>query len=299
MVLDGGTLTPWNNHTFSDAIVVTANGGFIENQGFFQTYTGAVQIDGATQINTIVGGNITLAGNVSGNGAITKIGGYSLFLSGDNSSYTGTFTTNESNTFFGAPTGGSAGAAFVVNASYLSVSVGGVLGVDLGSLAGSGGAIGNNNAGGAVTFSIGGNNTNTVYNGGIVDSNGAGGTTAITKVGTGTLTLNGTLSYTDVTNINSGTLNVNSALGAGANVVNANGGNTNFSVSETLAALNIGNGAVVTLGPAAPAPGLLFAEAAGFDGGATAAVPEPGPFVSLLSGLAVLLGLRRRPFCVP
>ncbi len=294
IVLDGGTLTPWNNHTFSDPIVVTTNGGFIDNQGFFQTYTGAVQIDGATQINTIVGGNITLAGNVSGNGAITKIGGYSLFLSGDNSGYTGTFTTNESNTFFGAGTGGSAGAAFVVNASYLSVSVGGVLSVDLGSLAGSGGAIGNNNPGGAVTFSIGGKNTNTVYNGGIVDTNGGGGTTAITKVGTGTLTLNGTLSYTDVTNINSGTLNVNSALGAGANVVNANGGNTNFSVSETLAALNIGNGAVVTIGPAAPAPALPFEQGAAFDSGATAVVPEPGALALLFAGALGMLGRRRR-----
>jgi autotransporter-associated beta strand protein len=109
-------------------------------------------------------------------------------------------------------------------------------------------------AGSEVTFSIGGDDTDTTFSGAIVDTVGGGGTTAITKVGTGELTLDGTLSYTGLTTITDGTLDVNTALGTGANVVNADGGTTNFGESQTLAALNIGAGAVVALVTPPPAP---------------------------------------------
>ncbi len=195
-----------------------------------------------------------------------------------------------SNTFFGAATAGSTSAQFVVNGGNLAATGGGVLTVDLGSLAGTGGQVGNNAAGSAVTFSIGANNTDTTYAGAIVNSVGGGGTTAITKVGSGALTGSGALSYTGVTNANEGTLNVNSALGAGANIVNANGGATNFNVSETLAELNIANGAVVTLGAAAPAP---FAGEHSLAAG-SAAVPEPGAMSLLVLGTLGFFGRRRR-----
>ena len=293
VTIDGGTLTPWNNHTFSNNLVVTGNGGFIENQAFTQTYTGTVQVNGATQINTIAGGNITLAGNVSGSGAINKIGGFSLLLSGDNSGYTGTFTASESNTFLQSDTAGSANADWVVNNSALLTDQPGSHTYQLGSLSGAGGVLANNLANpntGVSTFVIGGKNTTTTYSGSIINTVFEAGTTGIRKIGTAALTLNGTLSYTGVTNIDSGTLNVNSALGAGANIVNANGGVTNFSVSETLGELNIANGAVVTIGAPAPAPAQEFLE---IGGAGAAAVPEPGTASLLLLGALRLLGRRR------
>ena len=76
-----------------------------------------------------------------------------------------------------------------------------------------------------------------------------------TKDGTGALTISGpNLSYTGLTAITGGTLNLDGPIGGGANIVNANGGETNFRVSQPLAELNIANGAVATLGAAAPAP---------------------------------------------
>ena len=99
---------------------------------------------------------------------------------------------------------------------------------------------------------------------------------------------------------NEGATNLNSALGTGASTLNANA-TTNISVSQTLAALNIGDGAVVALtNPPPPAPAF----AAGNDifgqtgedlaASATQAVPEPGAAALLLSALAMLVGPRRR-----
>ena len=69
--------------------------------------------------------------------------------------------------------------------------------------------------------------------------------------------------------------------------MNANGGTTNFGVSQTLGALNIADGAVVTLGTPvmAPAPALMESGAA--------AVPEPGTLALLVLG-ALGLACRRR-----
>ena len=136
--------------------------------------------------------------------------------------------------------------------------------------------------------------------GGRIDTNsnditlGVGSTvtgTALTKIGIGKLTIAGTQTYGSLTT-SEGRTDLASALGTGASTITANA-ETNISVGQTLAALSIGSGAVVTLGaplPAAPeiADGLESGRASG------QVVPEPCSAALLLGGAGLLLGLRRR-----
>ena len=97
---------------------------------------------------------------------------------------------------------------------------------------------------------------------------GASGTGTVTKTGAGTLTVNG-------------------ALGTGAVTLNANAGSVQINASQTLAALNIGDGAEVTFGD-----GVSFAaplEKPAVPG----AVPEPSALALLLAGVTGLLARRR------
>ncbi len=122
----------------------------------------------------------------------------------------------------------------------------------------------------------------------------------LTKTGNGTLTLSGAQNYATLTTSN-GTTNVDGAFTNGTSTVNANA-TTNFTVSQSIGSLIIGDGAVVTLGsPAAAPPAALIPDDAGF-GVASApsealvlqGVPEPGSAMLLFGGVLTLLGLRRR-----
>lgn len=248
----GTILQPWGGTTIANAL--NLEGGTIQTDGFTETFTGAVSVTGATVLNA-GNGNIALNGNLTGSGNLSKSGAFSVLLGGDNSGYSGTYTNSASNTFFTTATASSAAAAYVQNAGNLANTAAGVVTQNLGSLAGSGGNLGNNVAGSAVTYSIGALGTDTTFSGNIVDSVGGGGTTAITKVGAGTLTLAGTNSYTGPTLISGGKLLVTGTL-TGSAVTIGSGATLSGTGSVTTTNQNLVLSAGAKLSPGA-SPGNL------------------------------------------
>ena len=86
---------------------------------------------------------------------------------------------------------------------------------------------------GAVTLTTGSNNASTTYSGTL--SNGSG-TVALTKLGTGALTLSGNNTYSGTTTLSAGTLNINGATAIGAG-----------SFTITAGTINNTSGAAITL----------------------------------------------------
>ena len=142
------------------------------------------------------------------------------------------------------------------------------------------GAVGKQNNNVSQTLGLGGTSADNYVTG--VTSNGpaisGANSISVTKSGTSTWTLSGANTYTDPTNVNGGTLR--------------------FTVSETMSALNIANGAIVELGAVAPVPAPF--DDGGMGGGdllgaSSQAVPEPGAIgLLLVSALGFLRRRKRR-----
>ncbi len=107
----------------------------------------------------------------------------------------------------------------------------------------------NNNV--SQTLELGGVTTGNKFTG-VISSGGAtiANSVSLTQSGTSTSTLSGVNTYTGATNVNGATLMVQGTLGPGTTNVAAN---LIIGASQTIAALNIADGGVVTSG-AAPAP---------------------------------------------
>ena len=90
---------------------------------------------------------------------------------------------------------------------------------DFGSLAGSGVIAGNGSSGAAIMV-VGAKNNSSTFSGSIKDNfnSTVGMALALTKVGTGTLTLSGGNTFTGATTVSNGTLLVNGSLAAGSAV---------------------------------------------------------------------------------
>ena len=227
VTLNGGTLSPWNTHTLANP--VTIHSGFVNNQGFEQTYSGAVQVNGPAEFDVQSGGNINLNGGLSGTGTVRKIGPWTLMLGGDSSGFSGTITNAQGNIYFRSAAAGSAAANWVIQSG---TRLGGQIpGADttfpLGALGGAG-ALANDSSSGTVTFSVGALGSDTTFSGTLQDRfSGTANFAALTKVGTGTLTLSGLNTYSGPTAISGGTLRVTAAYYADSSTVSVETGATN------------------------------------------------------------------------
>ena len=181
----------------------TVNGGAIQASGGFST---SVQMtlgaSGGATFDT-AGYAVRLSGSLSGSGGLTKVDSGTLTLAATN--------TFNGNTLLGGGTLALA-SSLALQQSTLDTSGSGALSfgsltaATLGGLTGPGALNLANSASRAVALSVGNNNASTTWSGAI---KGGG---QLVKIGSGTLTLNGSNAYTGPTTVNQGELLVNGSL---------------------------------------------------------------------------------------
>jgi fibronectin-binding autotransporter adhesin len=239
-VINAGTLQ-FNNATGAGTGGITNNGSALRLNGQI-VLNNTVEFNGNTSLllSGVGSGNASLRGAWSGAGQVniafvTQTAGQTFTIGGAGSGgghmwdFSGTvdfgandgfLRINNDNTTFNF---GSSNATFNLGTGTGTLNqrngstithLGALLGGPSTKIAGRG----NTGTSGTTTYSIGGKNLSTTFEGEI---NNGSGTTAITKVGTGKLTLTGVSIYTGATAIDDGTLQVDGALGNTPVTVNA------------------------------------------------------------------------------
>jgi autotransporter-associated beta strand protein len=218
-------------------IVINGGSAAITNAGtltFLSGTAGSATITNAGFLNF-------LNASTAGSAAITNNIGGVLAFGGNSSADTATITNNSIVQFENTSTAGS--AAITTNSGgetrFVQDSTGGLARfinnsggrVDITQLNGAGMTAGSiEGAGdyflGSKTLTVGGNNLSTEVSGSIRDGGIVGGVGgALTKTGTGTLTLSGNNTYTGATTVNAGTLLVNGSI-ASSSLTTVNAGGT-------------------------------------------------------------------------
>jgi autotransporter-associated beta strand protein len=220
----------WGSQYFSPSTFVMENGPDTLRD---LSFNNKIDLNGATRtVSTPLGAGVTTLGSTATfygiirNSSATpagliKTGSGILRLNAANS-YNGGTTLQEGTLQLGNLTGlGSSVGTLSVNGGLLNLN--NIAAVTVGNLTGTGGTIANNGAG-AITFTIGnGNATGGNFQGVIANNTNAGtGTLALTKTGTGSITLSGANTYTGATTINQGKLFINGSTAA-SNITVASG----------------------------------------------------------------------------
>jgi len=219
----GGTLVNGGGLVFSIGAAIPASGTVTLNS------TGSVTVVTANSLpNVLVNGTNSITGNGnSGTGIATlnDAGTLTLFSSGGSLVFdlTGAMTGAGTLVLGSSPmtlrfngTSGDSSAIFNLGTGAATATVrNGATAIALGGLTGGSGTVlnGNNSGGAAVTYTIGGANTNTEFDGVIHD--GSANPSVVIKTGTGLLNLTGANTYSGGTTITGGTLQVNNSSGSG------------------------------------------------------------------------------------
>ena len=221
--INGGTISVGTASSLGSGFVAL-NGSTLQLGVSALTLANEIRNTGSSILGT-TGGNNTLTGLLSGSGALAfhlPAGGL-MTLQGNMDAFTGNIAlTGSGGTLRFNPAAASGGAwgnanvAFNAGTQIINNRATTDVTIALGALIGSAGSQlrGSDQAGPAVdTYIIGALNTDTSFSGGILNgSNATPHTTAITKVGTGTLTLSGSSAYSGNTAVNAGTLSVSGTL---------------------------------------------------------------------------------------
>ena len=247
------TSTPWtiNQGTLavsSDANLgagagaLTFNGGTLQFLAGFNSSRSVTLNSGGGSFDTD-GNNVTLSGAIGGAGALTKIGG-------------GTLTLTGTNTY---------GGGTIINGGTLAIASDSNLGDAAGGLSFNGGALqvtSGMSSSRSVTLNAGGgtfdSGSNFLVLGGNID-----GTGALTKTGSGVMFLSGSNGYTGATNVNGGLLAI---VGATTGTLAFNVDNAQLAVSgggsiNPNAAVTLVNGAQASFLTSAPSIGALTGDA--------------------------------------
>jgi fibronectin-binding autotransporter adhesin len=228
-ILSGGTIQ-FGNATALQQSVVTADGGALTCGPFSNVVLGGLKGSGNLSLDSVrldvgfLGQSTAYDGVLSGTMSLSKVGA-------------GTLTLNGQNTFSGDTTitGGTLmlGAANALQNSTLDpgfdglLNFGSLINATLGGLKGSGRLSLVNNFPMPVTLTVGGNNQSTTYSGGITGSYQSNvPTSALKKVGAGTLTLSGSLQNFEMI-LSSGAIQLGTANALQYVSVNLDGGTLN------------------------------------------------------------------------
>lgn len=237
----GGTINYTDGGAFGTG-TITFEGGTLQSGANYADFNNELFVDAGQTGSLIMSDRCTINAAPSGAGTLnvtapSTLGGTRDYLSAPCAGFNGTLNISGGARLDLLANGGS----FDANLSGATVNIDNEtlysrnwsygLTIQLGALSGTSNAVlaGSSNDAGATTWEVGAKNLDTEYAGSIM--NGDYNVTALTKVGTGTLTVSGTNNtYTGATTVNDGTLIVSGSVASPATV---NGGTLQVSGSVT------------------------------------------------------------------